>query len=282
MIVMRTGQLECTAQESLIRWPTTPPIDSPSPLLHLAPAKEIFHSWNNDRTMRHVTVRLSLEAPQFHPFVGDLLADSIVSVQRIHRAELLDDGTLVVLAEGNGDRNRFESIVQAADPVRECSLSGERTWYAYLSVEPTEFARSLLETRRSSDVFVKWPISIVDQKTVEVTYVGHDSGFREKLAALPEAIDVEIVRTGTSYPDAAQLLEKLTERQREIFTVAVEQGYYADPRRATHQELADELGCSAANVGEHLRKIEATVFRELHALDGTPGPDEDGAADPSR
>ncbi|WP_299266130.1 helix-turn-helix domain-containing protein [Halorientalis sp.] len=228
--------------------------------------------------MRHVTVRLSLDAPQFHPFVGELLADPVVSVQRVHRADLLDDGTLVVLAEGTGDRGRFESIVQAADPVRECSLSGERTWYAYLSVDPTEFARTLLQTRRSSDVFVKWPVGVVDQRTVEVTYVGHDSGFREKIAALPETIDVEIVRTGTSYPDAEQLLEKLTERQREIFTAAVEQGYYADPRRTTHKELAEELGCSAANIGEHLRKIEATVFRELRALDRTPGPTEDDAA----
>lgn len=273
---MRTGQLECTAQESLIRW-LTPPIDSPSPLLHFGAPKDISHSWYNDPIMRHVTVRLSLDAPQFHPFVGDLLADPVVSVQRIHRADLLDDGTLVVLAEGRGDRDRFESIVAAANPVRECSLSGEHTWYAYLSIEPSEFARTLTQTQRSSDVFVKWPISIVDQTTVEVTYVGHDSGFREKLAELPEAIDVEIVRTGTSYPDAAALLEKLTERQREIFTVAVEQGYYADPRRVTHEELADELGCSAANVGQHLRKIEATVFRELRSLDGTPEPDEDGA-----
>jgi predicted DNA binding protein len=227
--------------------------------------------------MRHVTARLSLDAPQFHPFVVDVLVESGVSIRAVHRAELLDDGTLVVLTEGRGDRDRFESIVAAADPVRECSLSGERTWYAYLSLEPSAFARSLLETRRSSDVFVKWPVRIVDETTVEATYVGHDSGFREKLAALPEEVDVEIVRTGTSYPDAAQLLEKLTDRQREIFTVAVEQGYYADPRRVTHEELAAELGCSAANVGEHLRKIEATVFRELAALDGTPEPDEPGA-----
>ena len=231
--------------------------------------------------MRHVTVRLSLDAPRFHPFVGEVLVEPAVTIRAIHRAELLDDGTLVALAEGRGDRDRFESLVRGADPVRECSLSGERTWYAYLSIEPTEFARALLETRRSSDVFVKWPIRIVDETTVEATYVGHEGGFREKLAALPEAIDVRIVRTGTTYPDAAQLMEKLTDRQREIFTVAVEEGYYADPRRVTHRELADELGCSAANVGEHLRKIEATVFRELHALDGPPDP-ESGTESPNQ
>lgn len=231
--------------------------------------------------MRHVTVRLSLDEPQFHPFVGELLGDPAVSVEAVHRADILDDGTLAVLTEGRGDQDRFESIVEAADPVQEYSLSGEQTWYAYLSVEPTEFAQALAATRRSSDVFLKWPIRIVDLSTVEATYVGHDSGFREKLAELPEAVDIEIVRTGTSYPDAAQLLEKLTDRQREIFTAAVEQDYYADPRRVTHRELAEDLDCSAANVGEHLRKIEATVFGELHALDGPPESADHGPADPT-
>ncbi|WP_336002466.1 helix-turn-helix domain-containing protein [Halorientalis halophila] len=233
--------------------------------------------------MRHVTIRLSIDPDRCHPFIGETFRDPAVSVEALHRSDALDDGSVVLLVECHGDRDRFESIVAAAESVRECSLTGERTWHAYLSFEPTDYTRSLLATDRSSDIFVKRPIRVIDGPAMEVTYVGHESGFRERLEELPDGVDVEVVGTGSSYPDAAHLLDGLTARQREIFAVAVEQGYYADPRRATHQELADELGCSSATVGEHLRKIEATVLGDLHELDTYADPDaEVGARNPSR
>jgi len=36
-------------------------------------------------------------------------------------------------------------------------------------------------------------------------------------------------------------------------------GYYGEPREATYQKVADELGIAAGTVGEHRRKIESTV-----------------------
>jgi predicted DNA binding protein len=35
------------------------------------------------------------------------------------------------------------------------------------------------------------------------------------------------------------------------------------PRRATHQDIADELDLSTTTVGEHLRKIEARMLSEI-------------------
>ena len=52
----------------------------------------------------------------------------------------------------------------------------------------------------------------------------------------------------------------LTDRQHEILTIAVEQGHYEVPRRATINDIADEMGLSQATVGEHLQKIEARIL----------------------
>ena len=52
----------------------------------------------------------------------------------------------------------------------------------------------------------------------------------------------------------------LTGRQREILEAAVESGYYEEPRGATHEEIAREVGVSAGTVGEHLRRVEEKVL----------------------
>jgi predicted DNA binding protein len=64
-------------------------------------------------------------------------------------------------------------------------------------------------------------------------------------------------------PDHGRLYSTLTARQLEVLDVALEKGYYDAPRRATHEAVAAELVCSAATVGEHLRKIERQVFTAL-------------------
>ena len=59
------------------------------------------------------------------------------------------------------------------------------------------------------------------------------------------------------------LYAQLTDRQREILAAAVEVGYYEVPRQASHEDIADHLGIAPATVGEHLRKIESTVLKEI-------------------
>lgn len=55
----------------------------------------------------------------------------------------------------------------------------------------------------------------------------------------------------------------LSERQREVFELARERGYYEWPREVSATELADELGVSKATTLEHLRKAEAKVMKSL-------------------
>jgi predicted DNA binding protein len=55
----------------------------------------------------------------------------------------------------------------------------------------------------------------------------------------------------------------LTTRQQEILQVAVEAGYYSNPRGATHEDIANTIGIAPTTVGDHLREIESKVFETL-------------------
>lgn len=55
-------------------------------------------------------------------------------------------------------------------------------------------------------------------------------------------------------------LSRLSARQREVFQLARQRGYYAHPKAATAADLADELGVTTSTVHEHLHKAEQTLL----------------------
>ena len=55
----------------------------------------------------------------------------------------------------------------------------------------------------------------------------------------------------------------ITDKQREALELAVELGYYDDPRRADLQDLADRLGISRSAVSQRLNAAESKVVRSL-------------------
>lgn len=77
--------------------------------------------------------------------------------------------------------------------------------------------------------------------------------------------DIEIQHITTGNRDTGGVLQRgiLSERQREVFKLARERGYYEWPREVSAKELADELGVSKATTLEHLRKAEAKIMNSL-------------------
>lgn len=74
--------------------------------------------------------------------------------------------------------------------------------------------------------------------------------------------DIELRRvTATERSGTGVLpLDSLSERQREVFELARERGYYAWPRDVSAADLAGELDVSKATLLEHLRKAEAKLL----------------------
>ncbi|QLG28671.1 helix-turn-helix domain-containing protein [Halorarum halophilum] len=74
--------------------------------------------------------------------------------------------------------------------------------------------------------------------------------------------EVDVVRITSPEAGATPLFpeDSLSDRQREVFEVARERGYYERPRGVSAADLAAELGVSKATVLEHLRKAESKLL----------------------
>lgn len=189
------------------------------------------------------------------------------SLQReaVHHFELLDDGTLLLLAEGSGDRDRYEEIMASEPTVRDYMVSGEERWMAVSQFESNEAIREILEWQQREDIVVETPVRFQRDGSQQLTLIGEDESFRTlyQEATSLESFDLEVVETGEYTPDADRLARTLTTRQQEIMAAAVELGYYRAPREATHEDIAGALDLSPSAVGKHLRRVEERVFAAL-------------------
>lgn len=210
--------------------------------------------------MRYVTVIVYPDPETLHPVEHRLAEDPSVTRKAIHAIKELDDGTVVLLAEVAGDLDRYREIMETSASVHEFAVSGEGTGYCYSRVDPTPLTRELMASDRSADFILKTPIEYTDDGGQRVTLVGREEDFSGGALETPPSVDVELESTGPYHPDAGGPFADLTERQREVLAEAVRLGYYENPRQATLDDVAAELGVGAGTVGKHLRNVESAVF----------------------
>jgi len=215
--------------------------------------------------MRYVTVRVTpSEETAFHP-LGQALADAAdITREAVHRVELLSDGTSVMLAEARGNRDRYEAILEESEYVRQYAVTGaEGRWYAYLQFEPNETNQRMLRHRQESVVMMEMPIEVHPDGSMDITFVGDEGAFAEAVPADGDDFETELLETGQRPPRGQDLFACLTDRQQTILEIAIELGYYENPREATQGDIAAAVDANAGTVGEHLRKIEHRVFSQF-------------------
>ncbi|QLG28003.1 helix-turn-helix domain-containing protein [Halorarum halophilum] len=216
--------------------------------------------------MRYLTVLVRpSDAGAFHPLGAELTAEPSVRREAIHHVDLLADGSVLLLAEGSGDRERYEEIMRGSPHVLEYLVTGEDRWTAMSRLEPTDASRRALELGRESDVAIETPIRFEADGSLRITYLGSDERFGELVREVADGDDVsfEVVGTGEYEPGRGTLMGLLTGRQREVLEAAVDVGYYSTPREATHADVAAAVGIAPTTAGEHLRKAEERVFGAL-------------------
>src|SRR5438477_275044 len=69
-------------------------------------------------------------------------------------------------------------------------------------------------------------------------------------------VDVDIVYSGEYAPES-----RLTPRQQEILSIAVQAGYYDYPRRITLTHLAEKLGVAKSTLSQTLMLVESEVVK---------------------
>jgi predicted DNA binding protein len=214
--------------------------------------------------MRYLKSVLSPTDGTFHP-VEEMIADNPdLRRGQVHHINLLSDDTVAALYEIEGEGGVLHDALKESDEVLSYDVIdvSEDTHHVYVHVrqgEPVVDLLSIVDDRR---LMVDTPMEFVEDG-VRATVIGEQSTLREALDDIPEGVDVDVRRVGEYSPQDDRVLANLTDRQREVLRVAARLGYYDVPRSATHDEVADSLGCAPSTASEHLRKIESKIVDVL-------------------
>lgn len=197
----------------------------------------------------------------FHPGHAALVEDPDVHRVAVEHLNRLADGTGVALFRLRGDEERAAQIFAETEDVLSFDVTSvDGGMYVYLHFEASGLTDDLLQMTQEYELVIDTPLEAADNGGVRVTLIGEEEQFREAVEGAPEGIRLELEQITDYRPDAEDPL--LTDRQREILAVAVDQGYYDVPRRASRDDLAETLDLSGSTVSEHLRKIETKVLAD--------------------
>jgi predicted DNA binding protein len=214
--------------------------------------------------MRYVKVSLIPTEGDIDPVGEEIQQEPSLTREAILHINRLNDGTVVLLTQLRGDRDAILDILEGHRAVMSYNVSSLRDGLqAYIHAEPTHMAAALLGLTQEHEFVLDTPIEYGPEGGFRVALIGQEETVRRAIEDVPEGIRVELEQLSDYDPELRELSSLLTDRQREILNTAADLGYYEVPRRATHQDIADELDLSTTTVGEHLRKIEARMLSEI-------------------
>lgn len=220
-------------------------------------------------------VQLHLPPGGVHP-VYELLTDSscVDRASAIHW-NVAEDGTLTMLHRLVGDIGAVADRLAEIEPIREYELfpiaesstagssggvdSGGDEAYLFLRDVGTADSRRLFGAF-AADGLIGVPPVEYDDDGATFTLVGSDRAVQATVEAIPDRFDVGVERVGEPAP-AIDSSSVLSDRQREAARIGVELGYFDVPRRASHEAVADELGCAPSTAAEHLQKAQSRLVR---------------------
>lgn len=212
--------------------------------------------------MRYVKIRMEQDSP-IHPIEERIAANPEIHRKAIHHFNVLEDGTATTLYELEGDREAGMSIVEHPDILSySISESGESI-FSYTHFRPNETTKQLYEVGQKHEIMTDLPVTYTEDGALEATIIGEIESIRGAVPDLPRDLNIELLSTGEYLPTSEKLFRQLTDRQQEILRVAVEEGYYENPRDKTYDDLAGELDLAGGTVGEHLREVESRIMQEV-------------------
>lgn len=167
-----------------------------------------------------------------------------------------------------GDYEGFDAELASDDSIDDYALlpRTDEECYCFLSGEVGPASRALFENFTQGTLLTVPPVVCHDDGSSTFTLVGTDSDIQNAVEGPPPGVDITVEQVGGERVTPDSAVSELSARQREAVETAIDVGYYAVPREATIETVAEKLDCATATAAEHLRKAEVTVFRAL--LDG--------------
>lgn len=214
--------------------------------------------------MKHVRLSVRPDLDRAPPFLAYLLESSAV-----RRALAIDwnrgaSSTSTHLYGIDGDADQFGSLARETTGVDAVTMAETDAAVSYAHLELRDeavpiFGGTAVAVDRDGLV-LRRPILYRDGE-IHGHVVGSSEVCQAAIDELPDAVDVRIEAIRTFPSAQIDPSTDLSDRQREALEVAVDLGYYETPRRATHDDVAAELGCAPNTASEHLQKGEAKLVR---------------------
>lgn len=223
--------------------------------------------------MKHVRIRVRPDPDRAPPFVAYLLDSPDVAEARAVDWNRVHGATTTHLYAIDGDAAGFEAAATGTRGVESVTLSAvdEPTSYALLDVRDglVPMFGEVEAALARAGLVVRRPL-VYRNEGVHGHVVGDPASLQAVLDGAPDALDVRVDEVGRFPSARANPASRLIDRQLEALEAAVEAGYYDQPRGATHEDIAETLGCAPNTASEHLQKAEAKL---VHAVVGGVGAD---------
>lgn len=215
-------------------------------------------------TARYATVLLDLDDDRGNSNSGSPGEPAVTRTQLRH-FNLVDNETVVLLYQIHGELDRARMSLDASPEVLNYDIvgRGDGEAFAYVHCELGDPVKGIVETLHEFEVVLDMPLEFTDDGIVRATLIGEAPALHEALDAIADVVEMTLEKTGKYRPGVRDLDATLTNRQRQILTVAVEEGYYEVPRAATLEDIATQMELSRATVGEHLQKIEGKILSRV-------------------
>jgi DNA-binding CsgD family transcriptional regulator len=216
--------------------------------------------------MRYFDFTLTPDDGAIHPADRIVAEHPGVTREALMHVDALADGTGVMLYRLNGgDPERLAAELDESEYVVAWDMLDVRDerFHLYLHVLPGDPAGTLMALTQRFALMVDTPIEFTGRGGIKTTVVGTHEMLQQAVDALPDDVQINVEQVGEYKPNRTDMLSALTDRQLEVFRTAVDLGYYEIPRRATHEDIANELACAPSTVDEHLRKAESRVLSSL-------------------
>jgi predicted DNA binding protein len=224
--------------------------------------------------MKYVRVRASPDLDAAPGFFRLVAASPHVAEARLIDWNVAGDGPAIVLFEVAGGREAFAERLADLPEIRDADLTAVATdrFYALVevSVAAAALLREMLDTVTTEGVVVVKPVVYRDAG-VEAQLVGDADALQATLDGVPGPVSVDVREIGAFDRSRRAPLAALSDRQREAVLAAADLGYYEQPRRATHRDVADALGCAPSTATEHLQKAERKLVEQAVATASEPG-----------
>lgn len=216
--------------------------------------------------MRYLRLTTTPEADTAPAFFTLLAASPHVTEARLIDWNLAAEDGATALFSVDGDPEAFAAAIPDTPMLIDVDVepTGEDHFYLLIVGDPSEadLAKGVFESLTRAGMVVLKPV-VYREGQVHLRIVGASDVIQAAVEAHPDAVDVEVreLSGALTTPDAPGAT--LSDRQRETVRVALDLGYYEHPSRATHADVADELGCAPSTASEHLSKAEAKLVRAI-------------------